>query len=120
RLAEAQASLERAVELARRVGETRALPLIHTLLAITLVERGERDAARRLVDETMTAAEASELVWLRLEARRATAEWELAYGEPERALAMASECIELLASRDSLQNPLMMGALHAEALARLG
>jgi len=119
-LDEAERTLRETLELAERMDETRVEILARAELVHVLVSRGELDSARALAALVLERADALGLLWGRLEARRALAAIASAEGDWAAVLARVEEGAALYAGTDSRGNQLLIGPLHATALARLG
>ncbi|HET9767941.1 MAG TPA: protein kinase, partial [Thermoanaerobaculia bacterium] len=118
-LAAATAALESSASWAARTGDRRAARLCESTSVLVATDRGDEDCAQRAAT-CLENADATGLLWLRLEARRAAAYSELWRGDPARTVAIAEECRALLAGTDAQQTNLFLGPVHAEALVRLG
>jgi tetratricopeptide (TPR) repeat protein len=118
-LAAAAEALERSASWAARTGDRRAARLCEATSVLVATDRGDDDAAQRAA-ACLENADETGLLWLRLEARRATAYRELWWGDPAKTVAIAEECRALLAGTDAQQTNLFLGPIHAEALVWLG
>jgi len=119
-LTEGEAHLEHGLEIARRLGESRIEQILLGMLLVNLVEQGNVERAREIAPPLVPAADSSGMIWLRLEARRTTAYFELHCGDAAQAIALAEESAALLVGSDSAQNPLLRAHIHGAALLRLG
>ncbi len=118
-LAAASAAAGRNAARAAQIGDRRVARLCDVIAAMVATDAGDPRAAE-LAAATLAAADASGLVGLSLEGRRAVAHHELWAGDPARVPALAGEVETLLAGRDARLTSLHLGPLHAEALVRLG
>jgi tetratricopeptide (TPR) repeat protein len=106
--------------LAEAIGERRLALLLRPFVAIAQARLGDLPLALETAADALERAEASNLPYMRTEARRCLGELLVADGRAEEGLRRFQEVLELTAGTDARVSRLWTGPPHVETLLALG
>ena len=108
------------VALAEAIGERRLALLLRPFLAISHARSGNLPLALETAADALERADATNLPYLRTEARRCMGELLVAAGRAEEGLHRFQEVLDLTAGTDARVSRLWTGPPHVETLLALG
>ncbi|HET9299212.1 MAG TPA: AAA family ATPase, partial [Candidatus Polarisedimenticolaceae bacterium] len=106
--------------LAEAIGERRLALLLRPFVALSQARLGDLPLALQTAAEALKRADASNLPYMRTEARRCLGELLVEDGRPEEGLRRFEEVLELTAGTDARVSRLWTGPPHVETLLALG